>query len=89
MTGRYELGYRRHPGVHWRGRIAPLVWIAVVLVALTALTAVLIERPFGFGAYAVSLGGVVLVWLLAVVFVVGRPPEDDATVESGGIDRDG
>lgn len=89
MTDRHQLGYRRHPAVRWRGRVAPLIWTAVVLVALTALTAVLIERPFGFGTYAVSLGALLLVWLLAVVFVVGRPPEDDATVESGRADRDG
>jgi len=70
---RAELGYGASPGVPWRGWLDPLAVIAYTLVGLTGLTAVLIEFPFGFWTYLVSLGSVALVWLL-MVLTVGRRP---------------
>lgn len=81
MTERREAGYGPSPGVRWRGWLDPLVWTALTLVGLTAVTAFLIENAFGFWTYLVSLGSVALVWLLMVVFVVGKPPEGDESQE--------
>lgn len=68
---RRRQGYGPNPDAPWRGRPGPLVGSLATLVALTVLTAVLIEQPFGFATYLVSLGSVAVVWLV-MVLLVGR-----------------
>lgn len=57
----------------WRESVN-IVWMtAIVFVGLTALTGVLIEIGYGYLAWLVMLGGVVLAWIAGLVFLVWLP----------------